>query len=273
MQRLPLTFTAGNRSTAYKGKGAHRIMLWNIISFVLNSAPLLIGLTLVGLLLAVIGIVPLFTSLLSGAAVLVLLLAHNVNATISVIAAVLVWFILWRIGACVRNRRRKGNATPHGKLSTEDPAVRVVLNDMQETINMMLAAGKGASMVSSGKYEGSIAIMPVSRNKDNVYQIAMMMLETPNLLDAVSEFIRCNPKAFVADPSRFAPLVVFAETYQSFYIPEDHRYLIITSEKLTLPRRATKDDLLNLCMDEIIRRNDLAIRFSNCIIHTRNVAR
>lgn len=240
-----------------------------------NIAPqtIILGVCLICSLLALCGKLPLITALLSGASAFILLVYVSHTAqNISIIIAVLVWFILWRIGVSVRNRHRKSR-TPKGKLSVDDPAVRIVLNDMQETLDMMLAAGKGASLVSNGMYEGTIAILPVSRNDDNVYQIAMMMLDTPDLLDTTLEFIRRNPNAYVNDPGRFASLLVFAQIYQSYYVPADHRYLIITSEKLTLPRRATRDDLQALCIDEAIRRNDLAVRFSNCVIHTRNVAR
>lgn len=242
-----------------------------------------LGGSLLCLLLALFGVLPVLTAIPCAVMTCLLLTANQIPHPYALTAAILLWFALWRIGAAVAERRkakggstpaatpRKGAHAPSGKLSMDDPAVRVVVNDAVDTASLMLRAGKAASLISNGEYEGTIVIIPVSRNRDRAYQIAFAMVNTPDLRPLLIARLTRTPQFITDDISAFAPLVVFLDSYHEYYRPDQKDYLVITSEKVILPGSTAPEELIALCMEEILRRCPLAVKANDAVLHTSNV--
>ena len=266
---------------------------------------LLLGLWLVCTLLALCGKLPLLTSVLRGTSAFLLLVYHlTVPQHIAIIVSVLLWFILWRLGTAIhRHSKKKSQAATQQKRpapmvqSTHQPAkqtapiakrghpaakasariataeVNALVDQTVEIAGWMLDAGHGASLVTNAAYEGAILVAPLQEKNSPRWQMALMMLSTPDLAQAQQSFLARNANTVRQHPEIFSPLCWFTENYSQNYIQEDKMYLLLTEKSAQLPQGCTSNDLQTLCIQEIIRRCPQAVKGNNGILYTRNVPR
>ena len=133
----------------------------------------------------------------------------------------------------------------------DDPAVRVVINDILRIAGMILNAGEYAWIVSKDPDVGGFGIVLTQTGKGSNY-VGLVMLSRCNLYEATTKFLQVKSN-WDEHAVALADLICFIVRYKKFYRTDISKpcYYIVSPETICLPRGVTEADFLDFCAHEI----------------------